>query len=153
MLFRTHVFFGFLTGLIALDYFNIENKFLFLVFAVLFSSFPDVDHSGSMINRKFFVFRIFSFLFKHRGFMHSIFFALILFLIARHFGYDDIGYGVMVGFLAHLLADGLTKSGVRMFYPLFKFRMRGFIKTGGLLEKVLFIAIVILIILKVARLY
>ena len=153
MLFRTHILIGFLLGLLALDILDVENKFIFLIFTIIFSSFPDVDHEGSKINNKLFFTKIFSFLFKHRGFVHSIFFALILFLIARKFGYYSAGYGVLVGYLAHLSADSLTRNGVRIFYPLFNFKIRGFIKTGGLIERMLFYCILALILLKISNLY
>ena len=153
MLFRTHVFFGFFAGLIALGYLDIENKFIFLITAVLFSSFPDVDHSGSKINKELFFTKIFSLTFKHRGFVHSIFPAGILFLLARYFNYNNVGYGLFVGYTAHLLIDGLTRNGVRIFYPLFNFKISGFIKTGGLIENVLFYIILAATILKISNFY
>lgn len=153
MLFKTHLFFGFLAGLIALDFLDIKNKFLFLIITIIFSIFPDVDHENSKINKKLIITKIFSILFKHRGFVHSIFFVLVLFLIAIYFNYFDVGYGVLTGYLAHLAIDGLTKNGVKMFYPVFNFKIRGFVRTGGFLERIIFLVILVLIIAKISRLY
>jgi|SRR3989344_3157904 len=143
MMFRTHLVFSFLLGLLFLKFFSLQNFLLFLVMVFVASGLPDLDTGKSVISRKTrivsWIFRIF----KHRGIMHSLFFALLLLLVFLFFNQKEIAFGILVGYGSHLLLDGLTKEGIQLFYP-FSFRFRGFLKTNGLFEKVLFYAFLIL---------
>ena len=51
-----------------------------------------------------------------------------------------IGLGleiVLIGYLGHLLLDILNKKGIALFWPFF--RVKGYFKTGGLLDFILFL--------------
>lgn len=149
MLFRTHLAFSFLIGLVAVDFFKIPNSILFLIFFLFFSLIPDLDDYSSKISRKlrFLAFFI-KFLFKHRGFLHSVYvpFLLSLFLFAINLKF--LGLAVLLGYLSHLTLDAFTVQGIRPLYPIIDKRIRGFIKVNSILENSLFVIILILIIYK-----
>ena len=153
MMFKTHLMLGFLVGLLAIPYFPIKNKFLFLVLVTICSSLPDMDHAKSRINRNIPLLKVFSFLFRHRGIMHSLLAALVLSILAWYYLSQDIAYAVGIGFLAHLFGDALTKNGVELFYPFSKVKIKGCIRTGGLLEKICFYLIITGAIYEIAKLY
>ncbi len=143
MLARTHLAFALLIGLLTFKYFNL-NPVLFIIIISLTSFLPDIDHPKSKIGRRFFVLSYpINFVLGHRKFFHSLFIALGLSFV---FWYFFGGYYIpfFIGFLSHLIADGLTKQGIDFTYPLNLFKIKGFIKTGGMFEKaILFILILI----------
>lgn len=141
-MFKTHFMFSLLISLIILKYFNL-NSLTFVLILVLAGSLPDIDHSKSFIGRKlFFISWIINLIFGHRKLIHSLFFALFLsFLIKLSFNNYYIPF--FIGYSSHLFLDLITKQGLQLFYP-FKFKIHGFIKTNGLIEKlVLFILIML----------
>ena len=142
MLARTHLVFALLIGLLTFKYFNL-NPILFIVITSLTSFLPDIDHPKSKIGRKIKILSYpINFIFGHRGFFHSIFVALVLsFAIWYFFGNYYIPF--LIGFVSHLIGDALTVQGVNFIYPLKELRVKGFITTGGLLENVLFFALLI----------
>ena len=137
-MFKTHLMFSFLIGLLVILSFNIDNNFLFLLLVLFFGALPDIDHHKSWIGRRF---RILSFLVnlvsKHRGIFHSIFHVLILYGIFLYYGLKEVALAAAIGYLSHLVMDALTKTGTNFLYPFSKFKIRGFIRTGGFLELVL----------------
>ena len=145
MMFRTHLAFAFLIGLIFLNFFSFEfNKYLFLSIILVSSIIPDVDLSGSKIGRRIKpLSNIFNFLFGHRGFLHSLLFVLILFLIFIFVKKEILGLALFLGFFSHLFLDSLTKEGIRFFYPL-KFKVNGFIKTNRIMENLMFFVFLVL---------
>ena len=145
MMFRTHLAFAFLIGLIFLNFFSLEfNKYLFLFIVLIASVIPDIDLSGSKIGRRIKpLSNIFNFLFGHRGFLHSLLFILILFLIFVFVKNEVFGLALFLGFFSHLALDSLSKEGIRFFYPL-KFKINGFIKTNRIMENMLFFGFLVL---------
>ena len=106
----------------------------------------DIDENESYIGRRIKpLSSAIEFLFKHRGIFHSIFMALLIFLGFWQFGYIQYGYGFFVGYLSHLIADGLTVEGVRIFYPLSRLTVRGFARTNGIFEKIFFALVLVAI--------
>ena len=149
MLFYTHIVFSVLIGLFFVDYFSVSNKIIFFVFLVLFSSFPDIDKSNSKIGKRFSLFsKLINFVFGHRNFFHSLLFLITGYLVISVFS-DLVGLAFLVSVASHLVLDALTPSGVAAFYPL-KYRVKGWIKTGSLVEKLIFLAIIVLIIVKLS---
>ena len=145
MMYKTHAAFGFLIGLLTMGYFNV-NKYVFLGTVVFGSLFVDIDENESYIGRRIKpLSSAIEFLFKHRGIFHSIFMALLIFLGFWQFGYIQYGYGFFVGYLSHLIADGLTVEGVRIFYPLSRLTVRGFARTNGIFEKIFFALVLVAI--------
>jgi inner membrane protein len=111
--------------------FSILNLILIIVFAIL----PDVDLSYSTISKVTKPIRFFLRLFGHRGIFHSLNFfiaiAVLFFFIEKILFLPFIlGYGV------HILLDGLNFTGIPVFWP-FNLRLKGNIKTGGLVDKIM----------------
>jgi inner membrane protein len=147
MKYQTHILFAFLVAIHLKDYFNADIWFVILVF--LGSLLPDLDESKSFIGRRVFLVPWLSkLLFGHRGIYRSLLFGTIVgFLVGLFAGYAH-GVAIFVGYVSHLLLDGLTEEGVVLVWPL-KWRLKGWIKVGGLLEKALFIVILLFVLVKV----
>jgi inner membrane protein len=144
MMAHTHMAFGLLFGLLSLSFIHPANKYIFIGIAIFSSLLPDLDHPQSKLGRKLCFSRIFNILFGHRGFFHAIWIPIAVWLIlSLGFG---VAYGsaVFIGYFAHLFSDGLTKSGVNLVHPLHQLRIQGFIETGGVVEHLVFFAVVIL---------
>jgi membrane-bound metal-dependent hydrolase YbcI (DUF457 family) len=136
MLFYTHLAFALLTAL----YFMPEQILLVLLGAMI----PDIDNMHSTINRKLYFTRLFTYFFGHRGFCHTLWFGLVLFIIISYLMPKYAG-AVLLGFASHLVADSLTKYGVNYLHPIATFRINGFIETGKGGEKLVLIGIILMI--------
>lgn len=131
MLFRTHLIFGILASLLIYKLFNFD----YWIFILIGSFLPDLDVPNSKFGKMFFL----RFFFKHRGFFHSIIFGILLGWSVYSFN-SNYGIGILIGFLSHVILDGMSVNGIRLFYP-FKFKVKGFVKVGGMFESVLFYCI------------
>ena len=151
MMYYTHVLFSIFVSLIAIDYFNIKDKVIFLLIALFFSLLPDIDESRSKIGRRNkLISKTIGFIFGHRGIFHTIYIPLVLFVLLDLINFE-IAFACLIGYFSHLLLDALTKNGIKPFYPLFNIKIRGFFKTNSIFEKLFFLALVfvnLLIILK-----
>lgn len=139
MLFRTHVLFGALVWFL-LERF-IEMPLYVLGFVLLGAVVVDVDVKNSRFGNRWY-FRPLQWMTKHRGVIHSLVAGLFLSLIVGVFSLWA-GFGFGVGYVSHLLMDCFTLAGVRLFWPL-KFRLRGFVKSGGWVEDVIFVFVLCL---------
>jgi len=150
MRFKTHAVFGFLCGLFFFSYFadSLLDKLLFFLFVFLGSVFPDIDISTSWFNRTFKLGRLVSTVTKHRGIFHSLFVAVplsyLLFLWSHLFA-----LAFFVGYMSHLLIDGLNHAGINFIHPFSKFHLHGFIETGSVAETLLFIFLLVAVLLRV----
>lgn len=151
-MYQTHRLIGVLLGLVIYVNFNLDHKILFFTAILLGSIFVDIDEPRSFIGRKL---KLLSWpikwMFGHRGIFHSMFMALLLSALIYHFLEEYSGIGFFVGYLGHIIADGITLSGVKIFYPLSKVSLKGFIRTGGMLEKLLFFVLLIVTIWTVIK--
>jgi len=143
-MFRTHLIFSFLIGLLIITSFNIQNKIIFIVILLIASIIPDIDSYKSKIGKKIkplsFLINIFL---GHRGIFHSLFLLILIsFVIAIVKTEPAIAF--FIGYLSHLLLDSLTPEGVMFFYPFSKKRTKGFIRTGSLFENIFFFILIIL---------
>ena len=102
-----------------------------------------MDCPNSKFNQKVKITKIIGYLFKHRGIFHSIFLAILLPGIIWLVIGPLYGVALFIGYMSHLLIDGLTLAGVNFLHPLTTLRIHGFIKTGGFLEKAVFVLIVV----------
>ena len=138
MLFRTHIVFSFLIGILFIHILNTENQILFMILVLFGSMLPDIDSLNSKISNKIPILpKILSLFVKHRGIFHSIFMAVIISYALYFFtGYFS---GFLIGYLSHLIADAMTLSGIAFLYPFSKKRIRGFIKTGSISENLMFL--------------
>ena len=136
MMFKTHLAFGFLIAIIALQFLNPTNQLLFAFILLIGAAFPDIDHPRSRLGQMAWPI---AYLFEHRGFFHSFlaiaFFTFALFLISNSMLYS---IAFLLGYASHILADALTTSGIGPLHPILKFRLRGFMHTGAFYEYALF---------------
>ena len=139
MLFYTHLAFALLTAL----YLMPQQIFLVL----LGSMIPDIDNVHSKINEKLKITKLFGYLFKHRGFCHSLWFALLLFITISYLA-PNIAGPILVGYISHLIIDSITKQGIDYLAPIASFKVKGFIETGMAGEKMVLISIILTIALK-----
>jgi inner membrane protein len=137
MLFRTHALFGVFVWLLLALF--IEMPLFVLGFALFGAAFVDVDSCRSRIGKRLW---FLSWIFKHRGVIHSLLACLILSLIVGIFSLWA-SFGFFVGYVSHLALDALTPRGVALFWPL-KFRVRGFIRSGSWVEDVIFVLLLFL---------
>lgn len=133
MLIRTHLAITIFGVLLYMG--QVEQKIVFVLVALAATYVPDIDSRYSKIG-KYWVFRPFQFFVKHRDFIHSILFMILIagliFVVNK-----SAGIGFVFGYGLHLLADCFSLGGVRLFWPA-KFRIRGFVKTNGVLEWLVF---------------
>lgn len=142
-MFKTHLAFSLLIALLITAFFNIQDKIYFIVILTLASSFPDIDSDKSKIGRKFpIVSKLINLFFGHRGIFHSIFPPLILLFIFWYFNLFYIGLAIFIGYLTHLIADSITIEGINFLYPFSNFRIKGLIRTGSLVESLLFLILI-----------
>ncbi len=138
MLFRTHVVFGVFVFFV-LSYF-IEMPLFVLAFVLLATVFVDIDVRSSLFGNRWY-FRPLQWVVKHRGVFHSLFFGVLLSLILGSVNLWA-GFGFFVGYVSHLFLDCWTKSGVGLFWP-FRYRVKGFVRSGGILETVVFVLLLL----------
>ena len=152
MMFKTHLAFSFLVAMLFIQIVPVAYPFLFVPLVTLFGSLPDIDTTKSKIGRKlWFLSMPISVIFKHRGFFHSIFPALLLFVGLRFLGFPFLALAVAVGYCAHLLGDALTVEGVNFLHPISTFEMRGFMRTGSIVESIVFVGIIVLDVVVILR--
>ncbi len=146
MMFRTHLAFAALSALVFLSYSS--NKLLFLFVALASALLPDVDSAHSILGKRWF-FRPMQWMVKHRGVFHSLTFCLIVSL-AFAFFYPVFALPFFLGYASHLLLDSFTDNGIRPFWPSKK-ELKGFIRTGGKIEKGLLYGFILTDILLIIR--
>ena len=148
MLFRTHLAFGFLIGLYLIDFFDIKKQGLFLIVLLFFSVFPDIDEKNSRVFKKLKPISYLAVIVGHRNIFHTIYFPIGISIALFVVGQKLLGLAVLIGYLSHLFLDLLSKRGIALFYPLTKKGIKGFIKVGSLFENIIFIALLILIVIR-----
>lgn len=145
MMFKTHLAFGLLVGLLSLRFLQPENILIFLFIASFFAIFPDIDKSNSKIGKKLkFLSYPIELIFRHRGLFHTIYLPIAIFLVFLGFNSAIYGFGALLGYISHLLLDALTTSGIKPFYPLISRRIKGFIKVNAFLEFLIFLLIAVI---------
>lgn len=137
MMWFTHITFGLFLGLLSLRFVSPGVLWLYLSLVCLAALLPDIDHPHSLINKKIILTRWASHLFKHRGFFHSVFPVFILYLVLYPIS-SVSAVAISLGYLSHIVIDGLTRSGVNLLYPLATLRVQGFMETGSVGEWVVF---------------
>lgn len=144
MKFRTHLIFSFLISILIINYFNIQNKIVFVAILLIASALPDIDSYKSKLGKKIkpisFLINIFL---GHRGIFHSPFFLILTSMLIAIIN-QEIASAFFIGYLSHLILDSLTPEGVMFFYPFSKKRTKGPIRTGSLFENIFFILLLIL---------
>lgn len=149
MLFRTHALFSLLIAVFLFNYFDF-NRYLFVALVVLGGMIPDIDKGSSKINNLLKITKPIAYVVRHRGMFHSLFLAILISGIVYAFVNQIAGIALFIGYLGHLLIDGLNHAGVNLIHPLKKLHISGFIETGSIAEHILtiFLAVMFLIRLK-----
>ena len=138
MLFRTHIVFSLAVYFLLTHFLNMP---VFVLGFILFSTaFVDIDIKNSKFGNRWY-FRPLQWITKHRGFLHSLFFALLLSLVVGSINLWA-GFGFFVGYVSHLFLDCLTKSGIKLFWP-FNYKIKGFVKSGSIIEDVIFVLLLL----------
>jgi membrane-bound metal-dependent hydrolase YbcI (DUF457 family) len=140
MLLRTHLAIAFLIYLIILN--HIQNKIIFLIFLLFAAFFVDIDAKKSKLGDNWFL-RPLQWFMSHRGFFHSIL-ALSIFSAIIYSFNKSAGLGFFTGYLLHLILDALTPNGIKFFWPFIHFKIRFLIKSGSIIEEILFVLILLL---------
>ena len=154
MMFHTHLAFGLFSALIILNFLQVSNKYLFLVLVPLIALIPDIDMHKSKVGKKAgFLSKFIEFIFGHRGIFHTVYPAILLFILFYFLNYRLIAFAFLVGYLSHLLIDGLTVSGVNLLKPLLNLNIAGFVKTGSIFEHLIFILLVIIDVVYLIRMF
>lgn len=149
MMFKTHIAFGALIALFAIQYLQPKNQLLFFLVVVFGAALPDVDSPSSKIGSKV---KVIGWLFEHRGFFHSIL-ALALFGLLFYSLTKSNLYSVafVAGYASHILIDILTLEGIKPLHPLSDARLSGFIRTGHWMEFVVMVVLVVFVAVKLVR--
>ncbi len=134
---KTHLLLGLIFGMIFIRIFplaiaDIFSKFLFSIGLIIGTAFPDIDHRFNV--------------FQHRGITHTIYLpvlALILAFVIKPAFPFLIAFSI--GYFTHLLGDMITLHGIHPIYPI-RYRLSWGIKSGGLIERIIFIILVFVII-------
>ncbi len=112
----THVIFAILLFLL----FNFIFRFPLYVsiFAFIGAMIPDID----LKPKKY-----------HRKLLHNVWVLILILFAGFSLSLIDRMFAIAfsIGFLSHLIIDGITPMGIMPFWPIKKPRIRGPIKTGG----------------------
>jgi inner membrane protein len=114
---------------------SIFNKALFVIFVLASSILPDIDVRYSTIGKSKFA-RPFQLFVRHRDFIHSLTFCLVLTLLFA-LVYPLLALSFFIGYSIHLFIDSFTPEGIAFFWPYQK-RSKGKIRTGSIVDKSLF---------------
>ena len=145
MKFKTHLAFGLFMGLLYLNYAEVQNRFLFILFVLLGSALPDIDTSSSKLGSKIWpLSKLIEIFLGHRGIFHSIWLIILIPGIVYLYIGKIYGIAMFIGYFSHVLMDGFTKKGVNFLNPFLELRLRGFLETGSFLEKMILVVIVLL---------
>jgi inner membrane protein len=119
---KTHLLYGIVTGL-AIG--GGDPKIIGLT--AIGSVISDIDHPNSIIGKNV---PIIPNILPHRGPTHSLLFLIASCIVNIYFG---------IGVAVHLIMDMMTKSGVKLLWPVNKnlrFPLAKLVKTGGVFEKI-----------------
>ena len=145
MMLKTHFAFAILLSLIFLNFFTV-NYYFFIPLVCLGAFVVDIDTSRSNFGRKMRPLSWFiEILFGHRGFFHSLVAAFIFLLLSIYlFRLSFLAFAPALGYLSHIFLDCFTLSGVPVLKPFSESRFSGPVSTGGVIEYIIFSAIVLI---------
>jgi len=144
MMGTTHLVFAYLVYAVLSRPFHLPFDWLYVFVPLTIGSLiPDIDHPKSLISRQSWVFSSVSRLMPHRGPTHSpLATALLTVLLTSAVLYYEadlvVPLSFSLGYLSHLVADSLTRSGVRWLWPFHETKLKFIIYTGGPSEGVFF---------------
>lgn len=102
------------------------------IFAFIGAMIPDLDLNFGKL---------------HRCLFHNLWFLIIVLFLGFNFHLIDntIAIVISMGFISHLLIDGVTPSGIYFLWPIKIFKIKGPFKTGSLNEYLIMFALLIVI--------
>lgn len=130
--------FAIFMGLIFINY--VSNRFVFIVMLLIATVIPDLDTSSSSYGRHL-IFRPLQAIVSHRGVIHSFTTAVLLSALIAIW-WPIASFGFFIGYSTHLITDSFTKEGIQPFWPL-SWKSNGPLVTGGRIEEILFIGLII----------
>lgn len=120
MLWKTHLAFGFLAGLVIMPFVNTGNIYVYFVMVLIGALLPDVDNPNSKFGSKV---KIIGRIFKHRGIFHSLITGALLGWLLWAFVGHNYGIALFIGYASHLFIDGFTKLGINFLHPIAKLHL------------------------------
>lgn len=118
------------------------------IFVSAFGSvLPDIDIATSFANKILKSRKTGTF--HHRGILHTLFVPIVIYIVYWLVFRNNGILPFIAGYISHLLLDMFNPSGVPLFFPLFKRRIKMpvVVETGGIFDKALgyvFIALFLL---------
>ena len=146
MRFYTHLVAGVLVAVVFVEYLSFPSDLVAVLFVLFGSVLPDVDEQRSRLGK---LFPVIPKLFVHRGFFHSVALGTTI-TIAVSFVASAYALAFAAGFASHLLLDAMTPRGVKPFWPS-QVRVKGFVRTGSVLEALLFFALIAVVVWMLVR--
>ena len=138
MLLRSHLLFGIVLALLFLPL--VMHVFWFVPLVLVASLLPDLDSMHSFLGRSIWL-RPFQWLTKHRGFLHSLTFCLVISFVLVLF-FPIASFPFFLGYTGHLLLDAFTIEGIRPWWP-GSAEWKGSIVTGSSMESGFFYAFIL----------
>ena len=154
MMGKTHIMVGVTYGVLLLPSVVTTKQYTPIEFSaivgglVLGSLLPDLDHPHSFASQFIpLVGRFVSSVTRHRGLLHSVLGVLMWFVFSASLTsivsavvgqpvpiVAKFSTGLIMGYILHIVADMMTVSGVKLFYPLKQNIELPLVKTGGIRE-------------------
>ena len=147
-MFKTHLVIGATVAFYFFPY--VKEKVFFIPIVLLASILPDIDSGFSYIGRGG-ASKVVQWMTNHRGIIHTYTLCILLSLFLAFF-YPVTAFPFFLGYSFHLFADSFTVRGIKPFWPL-KFESKGIVKTGGRLERIVFIVFVLIALIFLIRLF
>lgn len=139
MIKRTHLAIGLAFALLFLPHVN--NKLLFFPIVLICSLLPDIDSPDSYFGHHK-LWRPLQFIVTHRGIFHSFTLCILVSFVFAFF-VPVLALPFFLGYSSHLLSDSFTQEGITPFWP-WKRTSTGFLRTGGTVERGVFITFLII---------
>ena len=113
----------------------VESQVVLLGIVLAGSVLPDIDITTSFLGKRL---KVIGNVLKHRGITHTIF-GLALFTILVHAIWTSYIYtaAFLLAYFFHLFLDSFNKKGIKPFW--FGLHVKGFVKTGLLVDHFLFL--------------
>lgn len=154
MRYHTHVVTSLALGACIASYASFPFTIGYASGVVIGSVLPDIDEPKSFIGRRSLgVSNQVKKAYGHRGMTHSV---LVWAVIAAVFIAQSpslFTYGFIIGYLLHIVEDFFSVQGVPLFWPIQTKRYKSFItyRTAGLLEKLIYYASFVMLIVWMIR--
>ena len=146
MLFKTHILLGMAFFLITKNYFSGGNQAIFFLLVLFASIFPDIDEPHSKVNQwSGPLGEIVIFLCEHRTLFHAVILHVAIYVVIGYFVSLYYAKAWLLGYVAHIIGDGITPMGVQLCYPFSDVRIRGPVRVGGIIEWILFAVLFVLV--------